>query len=469
MFLIEVTINTVLNRLSMEGIALTHWWDNQVISFDPPVYRTSEKRGGFCSLSFGSVSFSPDLFGSDWPPPINCVTTIYYTETTEEAKQKMFEGTLHLNDIKPDEIIYAFYPETVAFDLLDEGYDYDADEEVPYPRAFGEVTHVTPLRLADAGGGNYRYDMGHITGTALNCGEAGGDIWCVYDDGVDISGNVANVAANVFELTSAPVGIVTMTGTGEDTTITEIFNWAATRISYTLDSTYVATPAPSISYWADRQRPITDFLDKLAQFYVHLFYLRDDFIYLVAMSADNESTTLDGYDYISTSLEYMTPISQITTKWETRAPGEWSEEGNPGTAAGVYVKKTLETVAIDGGYSYGNELSIHDVFAYTRVGVTDALTDILVLEKEPDVLVVMPFKGTLPLPGKRITLTDETMKVDSTIIMHVRDIYYDIDNDEIRLVGNGSSIAEKTTYYLMFDTEIYLTTEAGDHLIVIET
>ena len=105
MFLIEVTINTVLNRLSMEGIALTHWWDNQIISFDPPIYKTSEKRGGFCSLSFGSVSFSPDLFGSDWPPPINCVTTIYYTETTEEAKQKMFEGTLHLNDIKPDEII----------------------------------------------------------------------------------------------------------------------------------------------------------------------------------------------------------------------------------------------------------------------------------------------------------------------------------------------------------------------------
>jgi len=534
MILVEVTINTVLNRLSMEGIALTHWWDNKVISFDPPVYKTSEKRGGFCSLSFGSVSFSPDLFESDWPPPINCVTTVYYTETTEAAKQKMFEGTLHLNDIKNDEITYEFYGETVDFDLLDESYAYDedavdvvkaatykwtvigatseyycellaggdpeivepeiifeddtaitegsavgslainewiyddpgtgwdtvivriagsvdpdtkadgylragyTDEQVPYYRAFGEVTHVKPLRLANAWGGNYRYDMGHITGTVANCGEAVGDIWCVYDDGVDISSNVTNVLNNVFELTSAPVGTVTMSGTGEDITITEIFDWAATRISYTLDSTYVASPAPSISYWANKQKPLTDFLGKLTEFFSHLFYLRDSKIYLVSMSADNGSASLDSYDFMVNQLEYTAPISQITAEWETRKPGEWSEADNPGVAAGVYVKETTETVTIDGGYSYGDELSISDIFAYTRSDVTDALTDILALEQEPDVEVTMPFTGTLPLPGKKITIIDDTMKVNSTIIMHVGEVHYDMSNNEIKLIGNGS-------------------------------
>ena len=534
MFLIEVTINTVLNRLSMEGIALDHWWDNKVISFDPPIYKTSEKRGGFCSLSFGSVSFSPDLFESDWPPPLSCATTIYYTETTEAAEQKMFEGTLHLNNIKNDEIIYEFYGETIDFNLLDESYAYDenavdvvkaatykwtvigatseyycellaggdpeivepsimfednvamtegsavgslavsewiyddpgtgwdtiivriagsvdpdtksdgylragyTDEQVPYYRAFGEVTHVEPLRLADAGGGNYRYDMGHITGTVANCGEAVGDIWCVYDDGVDIAGNVANVAANVFELTAAPVGTVTISGTGEDTTITEIFDWAATRISYTLDSTYVASPAPSISYWADKQQTLVNFLGKLVEFFPHLFYLRSSKICLVSMSADNGSALLDSYDFMVNQLEYMTPISQITAEWETRAPGEWSEADNPGVAASVYVKKTTETVTIDGGYSYGDELSISDIFAYTRSDVTDALTDILAFEQEPDVEATMPFKGTLPLPGKKITIVDDTMKVNSTIIMHAREIHYDISENEIKLIGNGS-------------------------------
>ena len=57
MFLIEVTINTVLNRLSMEGIALTHWWDNQVISFDPPVYRTSENVEGFAHYLSAQLVF----------------------------------------------------------------------------------------------------------------------------------------------------------------------------------------------------------------------------------------------------------------------------------------------------------------------------------------------------------------------------------------------------------------------------
>ena len=627
MILIEVTINSVLNRLSMEGIALTHWWDNKVMSFDPPVYSLSERSGGYCSLDYGSMSFSPDLFENDWPPPVNCAVTVYFTETTEAAKQIMFEGTLHLSTPKNDEITYDFYGEDVDFDLLDEDYAYDedaievvkaatykwtvigatseyycellaggdpeivepeiifeddtamtegsavgalavsewiyddpgtgwdtiivritgsvdpdtkadgylragyTDEKVPLPRAFGRVNFVEPLRLANAKSGNYRYNLGEIntggyaisgsaTATAANklidsnaefstYGVAADDIvynttdsttavvvstdsetqltldsdifvngekykigscgdpiydgalttvhWCVYDDGVDISSNVTNTdsdVSNIFELTSAPVGTVTISGFGQETVdllggyrgeLSRVFNWAATRASYSLntDITHVAA-TPSVHYWADKQIPLIDFLDKVSRYFAYMFYLRDGTIYLVDMSLDNGTATLDNYDFMETSLEYPKPISQITAEWKAREPGEWSEVDNPGTAAGVYVRETDQKATVKGSYRYGDEIDISDVFSDPRQNinyisiVNTYITDILAYEEKPDIEVLMPLTGTLPLPAKKLTITDTTMKVSSTMIMHVREIHYDIEENEIKLIGEGS-------------------------------
>lgn len=109
MLLVEFTINSVLNRLSQEGIALTHWWKNKIMNFDPPQCRLAKNHGGYIGLGFGSIDFFPDLFNSDWPPPINGDITIKYTPSTEASAETLFTGIAHRSNINRERIKYDLY------------------------------------------------------------------------------------------------------------------------------------------------------------------------------------------------------------------------------------------------------------------------------------------------------------------------------------------------------------------------
>ena len=89
-------------------------------------------------------------------------------------------------------------------------------------------------------------------------------------------------------------------------------------------------------------------------------------------------------------------------------------------------------------YKYGDEMSIDTPYTDDVDEIRSRLTAIAVVEEKPDIKVTIPFKGTMPLPRKKYTITDTTMKVDSTITMHARNIHFDIDNNEIKLIGEGS-------------------------------
>ncbi|MFH2073798.1 MAG: hypothetical protein ABIJ57_00430 [Pseudomonadota bacterium] len=110
MLLVEFTINGTLHRVSMEGHALTHYWDALVIGLDAPTYQLATFYGGYAKPSFGSIRFSHDLFAAaDWPPPVNGAISIYYSATTEEAKELVFTGTAHISRINREEIEYDLY------------------------------------------------------------------------------------------------------------------------------------------------------------------------------------------------------------------------------------------------------------------------------------------------------------------------------------------------------------------------
>lgn len=109
MLLVEFTINSVLNRLSQEGIALEHWWAQKIMNFDPPQYSIAKTNGGYIKPSFGSIDFFPNLFDSDWPPPINGDITIKYTDSTEAAAETLFEGIAHRAGINRERIKYDLY------------------------------------------------------------------------------------------------------------------------------------------------------------------------------------------------------------------------------------------------------------------------------------------------------------------------------------------------------------------------
>ncbi|MDH5524438.1 MAG: hypothetical protein OEY01_10670 [Desulfobulbaceae bacterium] len=109
MLLVEMSINAVLKRLSMEGLALDHWWANMITSFTPPQYSLPKDYGGYARLDFGSIILSPDLFKGDWPPPASCPITVKYTATDEASAETLFSGTAHRAGFDRDSISYDLH------------------------------------------------------------------------------------------------------------------------------------------------------------------------------------------------------------------------------------------------------------------------------------------------------------------------------------------------------------------------
>ena len=151
MLLIEFTISGTVHYISDQWLGLTHFYDLYIISFTPPQYRIATDYGGYVSFGFGDISLSPDLFSGDWPPPKQCSITAKYTASTEGAAVTLFNCECYQSAFAEENVDYDIYQPKYAIKLLNEGADYDGNT-VPYPRAFGVVTHVTPVRVADNAG-----------------------------------------------------------------------------------------------------------------------------------------------------------------------------------------------------------------------------------------------------------------------------------------------------------------------------
>ncbi|KKM60202.1 hypothetical protein LCGC14_1544230 [marine sediment metagenome] len=459
MLLFEFTINGELNRLSREGIRLTHWWKNKLLSFSSPQYQLQYDQGGYCRLGWGDFKVAKNLFAAaDWPPPINGVVAAKYTATTEEAAETLFTGMAHVKAISREGVLYGIFGDDEAVDLLTEGTNYDGDT-VPLPRAFGAVTYVNPVQLANAGGGNQRWDLGHIQGTEHVD-------WHCFDDGVDICANVENVAANVFELNTVPVGEVTLSGTGEDTTVKDIMEWAcgASYLNYTFDHANDRPTSPNVAKWADKQAVMVDFLSLMCAGFTHLFYRKSGTLHLVDMFLDNGARTLTEIKYYPSKYKYRTPISEINASWQVGEAGSWSQPGG-GAAAAVYVKRTDKETTRSSAYPYGNEMDIVPM-TDVRADIDTALDNIMtVLHKPKSSPLAIPFIGNLPVPGEKFNYPDTSLGHDTDLGIWARTIVFAFDNEEIRIEGEGT-IAAIAAGALLMEDGAYLLLESGGKILL---
>jgi hypothetical protein len=133
MLLVEFTINAVVNYVSDEGHPLTHNYRPRVTGFDSPTLSIPTDHGGYCQMTYGSISFRPDLFESDWPPPVNGAIGIYYTDTTEEDKETVFAGVAHLQ---------TFNRESVTYDLYRPDYDEQIAASTAYNATLNNVMNT---------------------------------------------------------------------------------------------------------------------------------------------------------------------------------------------------------------------------------------------------------------------------------------------------------------------------------------
>lgn len=430
MLLITAIIDGSTYYLSQEGIALTHWWDNKIISFTAPKYQIRERHGGYVSLEFGSIELAQDVFVAAWPPPRTITITAQYTDTTEAAAETFFSGTAYLKQHTKESVTYDLYGGEYSTLLLEEATDYDGNT-VALPRAFGTVSYVTPIRLPGRNG-NQCYDLGHIQGTVHTD-------WHVYDDGIDVCSNVTNVTANTFEYTVTPVGTLTISGTGEDGTLKEIMEWAcgASRLNLSFDHTYDRSISPPVNYWADSQKPIIDFLSDIAAFNAHLFYIYSGTLYLVDMLLDNGSRTITEWDYFSAPYGYPSPLCKLEARWKTREAGTWSDPSGSGAAA-VYVKETEQTLTVTSAYPYGEDQNV-EPYSDVRSDIDTALGNIIDILHRPTSTIRTPMQSSLPMPGEKISWTDESFYLPVSLWIRARSITYDFDNDEVVIEGEGEA------------------------------
>jgi len=107
--LVTLTINSIEHRVSLEGVALEHYWDAYVIDFESISFSGATDHGGYVVQAFGSITVSFDPFSSAWPPPVSIGVKIEFTETTEAESQLVFEGSGHRQGFSRDGVQYGLY------------------------------------------------------------------------------------------------------------------------------------------------------------------------------------------------------------------------------------------------------------------------------------------------------------------------------------------------------------------------
>lgn len=420
----------VLVRASQMGFEDTDgYWDQNILSMSPLQFRINNLNGGSVQFSFGDLTLALDTFDQAgvWPPPESADVVVIYADE-DGNKHELFGGTLYRKTLSRDGINYQFYGSYSDKLLLDEGAAYTAEEgeetqtdDVPLPRAFGKVEYMRAIRLPDAADTHQVYHHGYLSGTF-------GVDWHVYDDGVEIDENVENPTSSTFELTVQPVGEVTVSGTGAQSTIAEVITWAGARMGMSVDTTLASSFA--VAHWADSQELLTDFMDQISAYACHMYYIAAGTIYLIDMAADNFSDIeLTENDFFPASVSYPDPVSFLKANWVTRAPVEES--------VGVYVKDTEQEASIGGSFPFGNE----QTFTPYQTKISDvkaALTAISGYLSSPRWETAITMDSVFPVPGQKIIALDESMGKPLQITIHARDIEYDFDQRKITISGDGT-------------------------------
>ncbi len=458
-------ISASMLRTSMYDYVGRRYWSDDIIQYTPPRFDMPTVHGGFCRMEFGQIVLSLNIFSglqssgnsmwtdtddtewndengifvTDdivtgdpllWPPPREIYVNHKYTEDDEDGLVVLMDGVGHLTGFDRESVTYDLYGQNYTQELLETTTDYN-DEEVPIPRIFGAVEYVQVLRLPDDDLSHPVYHKQHIAGTK-------GTDWHVFDDGVNIDANVTDNGDGTFYLSVSPVGEVTISGTGEIETLSDLFAWAFNSdpdaekipLSYSYDSALEADPSPAMSYCATGQTQIIDFVSTVAAYFGHLCYVSGATLIAVDLAKDNGSETLTEYDFFTGRYDYPAPIAKITAAWQK---AESVEE-----TIGQYVKRTDEEETVLGDYSYGSEETLTP-YQTTRADIKTRLEETLEYKQADQISVSVPISDALPVPGKKLTYTDaSSFKLPLSVDMHCRSLQYDFVNETVEITGEGT-------------------------------
>ncbi|MBW1778931.1 MAG: hypothetical protein JRJ54_15325 [Deltaproteobacteria bacterium] len=175
-----------------------------------------------------------------------------------------------------------------------------------------------------------------------------------------------------------------------------------------VDTSKARATSPNVKFTVSGEQLAVELADAVAKSFTHLFYIDGSTAHLVDMKGDNGSRTITGFDFFPVEYEYAEPISVIRS-------GDYSRQGD---------------------YPYGQEMTV-DIKHDTQANIEAALDDILTVLNMPRCRLPVPFLGSLPVPGEKISWTDTALFRETAAWIRARTLTFDFEAERVVIEGEG--------------------------------
>jgi len=424
---------------------MAYWWKPAIVSM-PTMTLSLADRGGMLKIEWGDIAFAPDAFVGE-PPGKADISLDWGLDSSRSIH--LFDGTIIKRGWTDENIPYDLYEPEHAEKVLDEGMDeqntlditacasyaggaktqmttrtphgLSADKEifvqdttdynggivvdsivsitefvveiaftstqtgvcsanvVSRPLVIGTVEHMTPQRTGQASEEKYYFpDF------------ASADY---YDGGVIINDHWTDNGDGTVSRSLSIVDGLTKSGTGNMTTLADVFTWAAARMGLTLSNLHGAdVPVNRVIY---ENRLLVDFLDALAYYCGYMCWILDGVLYLVDRDQDNGVQVISEADRVEKTYAWKMPVKQYTAEWTQRKFD----------AAAVELVDDERRVVKYMGNSIGEKVALSEVFDETITDVAARIDAISARDAMPTIKLSLPL-DRIPCPGQRLEFSD---------------------------------------------------------------
>ena len=390
-------------------MAQQYWWKPGVVSL-PSMTVGSGVKGGFVKVDWGSISFAPNSYSSE-PPPKATVDLNWGLDSSNTIH--IFDGEIYRRGYSNKSIDYDIFEPEYDTKALDEGTDVksevtDPDVDVVQPLIIGTVEYMAPQRTGlDTEEKYYMPDFA---------------TYDFFDDGVLVNENWT-VAGGYAEGSVSVVGTLTISGTGNMTTLNDVFNWAATEMGLSYSNIHGGDVA--LNCVVTSQMLMVDLLDALAYYCCYQFYIKSDTIYLVDMNQDNGEQEIEEFDFVEIKYAWPMPRKQYSAAWTLK-------KFDPTTVTVIDDPQEVEHFTDS---SVGDDVTITP-YDQTVDDVTAKIEAIAEQDTKVIIELSLPL-DRLPSIGEKISFTDRKQSHNITGYLRVRSYSLNYSSKTLDLSGNG--------------------------------
>jgi hypothetical protein len=419
--------------------SLSVFWKGAIVSAGNIEIKINSKYGGYAKPSGKhKMSFKPIVLG--FPAPRKVTVKIWSDSTL------LMEGVGALNDTQPDFVSYSFFePEfnqlALEVPTTSESKIVNSDEVIidgaVIPIYFGNETSPTNAHLlarkvlkpseisADENAARF-YDSSIDTDLVL------------FDDGVNVTDNIVSSLGSEIKLEPKPIGEIRAFGKNTTTsTLNELFTWGTDKLTLSLDTSKARASSPKLSFQQETQIKVIDLLDKVAEAYGHLFYIRDGTLFLIDMLGFGESFTLTENEVENSVYQNSFSRREIKTNWGVVLPTTNASDY-------PFQLNISKSQAVDLDNATGGTQQVDNFFREieTVVGeivnleVIENLKVLGELHQRPRASTSLTFEQDIN-PGDEINYPETRLPVDTAIKFYARAFRFDLLKQRKSIEGDG--------------------------------